>query len=81
MIGRLAPKPRSQTTAVPQAVEVCCPQVLRLGYRTGRRSPRSDQVPTMANFTNAPTEGVYRGTTTITLNGVLLRPGQRLPPP
>jgi hypothetical protein len=33
----------------------------------------------MANFTNAPTEGVYRGTTTITLNGVLLRPGQRLP--
>jgi hypothetical protein len=34
----------------------------------------------MANVTNAPTEGVYRGTTTITLNGVLLRPGQRLPP-
>jgi hypothetical protein len=32
----------------------------------------------MANFTNAPAEGVYRGTTTITLNGALLRPGQRL---
>jgi hypothetical protein len=35
----------------------------------------------MAKSTHSPTEGVYRGTTTITLNGVLLHPGQRLPPP
>jgi hypothetical protein len=33
----------------------------------------------MIKSTNPPVEGVYRGTTTITLNGILLRPGQRLP--
>ncbi len=32
----------------------------------------------MAKPTNPPHEGVYRGTTMIMLNGVLLRPGQRL---
>lgn len=35
----------------------------------------------MAKSHNAPLEGVYRGTTTMVLNGVLLRPGQRLPAP
>jgi hypothetical protein len=35
----------------------------------------------MAKSINPPHEGVYRGTTTITLNGVLVRPGQRLPAP
>jgi len=44
-------------------------------------APEQIESPAMAKFTNVPTEGVYRGTTTITLNGVLLRPGQRLPSP
>lgn len=35
----------------------------------------------MAKSTNPRLEGVYRGTTTMMLNGVLLRPGQRLPAP
>jgi hypothetical protein len=35
----------------------------------------------MAKSTSPPLGGVYRGTTTILLNGALLRPGQRLPAP
>jgi uncharacterized protein YceK len=53
------------------------------GWGTGLvdAAPDQSRSPTMAKSTNSPTEGVYRGTTTITLNGVLLHPGQRLPPP
>jgi hypothetical protein len=49
------------------------------GVQDRSTQPRSHQVFHMIKSSTPPVEGVYRGTTTITLNGMLLRPGQRLP--